>query len=146
MIERIIHNQIEYAIIIRSNYSADGIQFFTHDEYSQQLAYMNRPKGYVIQPHYHNKNRREVYYTQEVLYIKSGRVQVNFYDEESNLVKSVTLSTGDVILLVTGGHGFAMLETTEMIEVKQGPYSSDQDKTHIQIGQEEEISIHDSRE
>ena len=39
------------AIIIRSDYRAEGIQFFTSDVFSQQLAYMNRPTGYVIPPH-----------------------------------------------------------------------------------------------
>ena len=34
-------------------------------------------------------------------------------------------------MLVAGGHGFEMLEPTEMIEVKQGPYSGDQDKSRF---------------
>jgi hypothetical protein len=39
---------------------------------------------------------------------------------------------GDVILLAYGGHGFEMLEPTEMIEVKQGPYAGDNDKTRFE--------------
>ena len=31
-------------------------------------------------------------------------------------------------MLVSGGHGFSVLEEVEMIEVKQGPYSGDADK------------------
>ena len=123
MIERVADDAIEYAIIIRNSYTAEGIQFFTPDEYSQQLAYMNRPKGYVIEPHRHNKVPRNVEYTQEVLFIRKGRVRVDFYDEDSVPATSVELSTGDVILMVSGGHGIAMLEPTEMIEVKQGPYA-----------------------
>jgi mannose-6-phosphate isomerase-like protein (cupin superfamily) len=34
-------------------------------------------------------------------------------------------------LLVKGGHGFEVLEELEMIEVKQGPYAGDQDKTRF---------------
>ena len=41
------------------------------------------------------------------------------------------LQGGDVILLATGGHGFEVLEEIEMIEVKQGPYAGDQDKTRF---------------
>jgi len=36
-----------------------------------------------------------------------------------------------VILLAFGGHGFEMLAPTEMIEVKQGPYAGDADKTRF---------------
>ncbi len=31
-------------------------------------------------------------------------------------------------MLVSGGHGFKVIDEVEMIEVKQGPYSGDQDK------------------
>jgi hypothetical protein len=41
------------------------------------------------------------------------------------------LEGGDVILLASGGHGFEVLEEIEMIEVKQGPYAGDQDKTRF---------------
>ena len=46
-------------------------------------------------------------------------------------MESRILEAGDVILLATGGHGFEVLEEIEMIEVKQGPYTGDQDKTHF---------------
>jgi hypothetical protein len=39
-----------------------------------------------------------------------------------------------VIVLVSGGHGFEMLEETEMIEVKQGPYTGDADKIRFDCG------------
>ena len=38
---------------------------------------------------------------------------------------------GDVILLIQGGHGFEVLEEVEMIEVKQGPYVGERDKTRF---------------
>ena len=92
---------------------------------------MNRPQGYVIPPHVHNPVAREVHYTKEVLFIKSGRVRVDFYDDDQNYLESRILVRGDVLLLAYGGHGFEMLEPTEMIEVKQGPYAGDQDKTRF---------------
>ena len=131
MIERIGDGTTEYAIVIRNSHTAEGIQFFTPDDYSQQLAYMNRPKDYVIEPHRHNKVPRNVEYTQEVLFIRKGRVRVNFYDDDNVYVANVELSTGDVVLMVAGGHGIEMLESTEIIEVKQGPFLGDKDKTHL---------------
>ena len=132
MIERILNNDKELALIIRHSFHKDGIEFFTPNSYSQQIGYMNRPKGYVIPPHIHNPVVREVEYTKEVLYIKSGQLRVDFYSEAQDYLESTILETGDVILLAYGGHGFEMLEPTEIIEVKQGPYAGDQDKTRFE--------------
>ncbi|HHZ65727.1 MAG TPA: hypothetical protein EYN51_09585 [Flavobacteriales bacterium] len=129
------------AIIVYRNFKKDGIEFFTPDDFSQQLAYMNRPAGYVIDPHVHNVVRREVNLTQEVLFIKSGKVRVDFYDDNKNYLESRILESGDVILLAAGGHGFEMLEPTEMIEVKQGPYAGDQDKVRFDPIGASEIKI-----
>lgn len=113
------------AIIVRNEFRPDGIQFVTPDDYSQQLGYMRRPAGYVIQPHIHLQVDRQASFTQEVLYMRKGRVRVDFYRDDESYVDSREISTGDVILLSTGGHGFEMLEESELIEVKQGPYLDD---------------------
>jgi len=131
-VERVVHENKLLAIIIRSDYRKEGIEFFTPNDFSQQLAYMNRPAGYKIQPHIHNKVQREVFYTQEVLFIKKGKVKIDFYDDERNQIDMITVQTGDVILLASGGHGFEMLEDTEMIEVKQGPFAGELDKTRFE--------------
>jgi len=128
MIEKIIHNDLELAIIIRSSYNIDGIKFFSSESDSQQLGYMCRPKDYVIIPHKHNILPREVHYTQEVLFIKSGKIRVDFYDNSKVYIKSTILNEKDVILLSMGGHGFKMIEKSEIIEVKQGPYNGEKDK------------------
>lgn len=132
MIEQIIHQETVLAIIIRADYHKDGISFFTPGDFSQQLGYMNRPKGYVIDPHVHNLVERKVTLTQEVLYIKNGKVRVDFYDDDRNYLESRTVETGDVILLAAGGHGFEMIENSEIIEVKQGPYCGDEDKVRFE--------------
>ena len=144
MIERVHHNGQMLALIIRTNFHAEGIQFFTPDEFSQQLGYMNHPTGYVIPPHVHNPVVREVQYTKEVLFIRSGKVRVDFYSEDQEYLESTILETGDVILLAYGGHGFEMLEPTEMIEVKQGPYAGDGDKTRFEPHLPDELRLRKS--
>lgn len=119
------------AIIIKNNFTCDGVEFITPNEYSQQLAYMHHPAGKVIEAHVHNMVHRNVVYTQEVLFIKRGRLRVDFYDEYKDYLESRILEAGDTILLTSGGHGFKVLEEIEMIEVKQGPYAGDQDKTRF---------------
>ena len=116
------------AMIIRNNYSCAGVDFITPNEYSQQVAYMHHPTGKVIDAHVHNMVHRNVVLTQEVLFIKRGILRVDFYDEYEDYLESKDLYAGDIILLISGGHGFQVLEEVEMIEVKQGPYAGENDK------------------
>lgn len=131
MVESILYKGEVLALILRAGYCAEGIRFFTPDHFSQQLAYMNRPQGYVIPPHVHNSVVREVHFTKEVLFLRSGRLRADFYDDERNYLESRILHQGDVLLLASGGHGFEMLEPCEIIEVKQGPYAGEADKTRF---------------
>ncbi|MFM7518960.1 MAG: hypothetical protein ACKO9B_00665 [Planctomycetota bacterium] len=131
MVETITHGHEVFAIIVRSTFDAEGIRFFTPGEYSQQLAFLKHRAGKQIEPHIHNPVPRQVAYTQEVLLIRKGRVRVDFYGEDTSYLESRTLGSGDVILLIKGGHGFEVLEDLEMFEVKQGPYAGDQDKTRF---------------
>lgn len=132
MIERIENNGIELGIIIRNDFKKDGIDFFTSNDYSLQLGYMNRPKGYIIDPHRHNLVERKVLFTQEVLFIKSGEVRIDFYSDEQDYLESRILLAGDIVLLAKGGHGIEMIEQSEIIEVKQGPYVGEIDKVRFE--------------
>lgn len=132
MVQKIIHNDKLYSVIIRAEFEKDGIEFFTPDEFSQQLAYMKRERGYVIPPHVHNQVQRDVFLTKETVFVRKGKVRIDFYDDDKNYLESRILKTGDVVLLAYGGHGFKMLETTEMIEVKQGPYVGEKDKERFE--------------
>jgi len=85
-----------------------------------------------IPPHVHNAVQRNVHFTQEVLVIKSGKVRVDYYDDDRSYLESRILCQGDVVLLAYGGHGFEMLENSEMIEVKQGPYAGEMDKIRFE--------------
>jgi len=131
VIKEIRHNNSLLAIIISHKFNKPGIHFLTSNELSQQLAYMRHPAGKEIAPHVHNPVHREVQYTQEVLFIKRGRLRVDFYDDDRHYIESRVIEGGDTILLATGGHGFEVLEEVEMIEVKQGPYTADRDKTRF---------------
>ena len=143
MVQRICNGDEMLALIIRADYEAEGIEFFTPDEFSQQIAYMNRPEDYVIPPHVHNPVARSVAYTKEVLFIRSGKLRVDFYTDEQAYLHSTILNAGDVIFLATGGHGFEMLEDTQMSEVKQGPYAGDNDKTRFEPIAAEQVRMLD---
>ena len=129
MIKRIHFGDVEIAIIVYSNFQSQGVKFVTDEGYSQQLAYMNRPKGEFIRPHYHNLNERSVHFTQEVLVLRSGRLRVDFYSPDQQYFGSEELGPGDVLMLAAGGHAFKIIEPVEMLEIKQGPYAGNNDKT-----------------
>lgn len=131
-IEKIYNGDELLAIIIRDNYHASGITFITPDDYPHQLGYMNREKDYVIAPHVHNKVVRTVDFTQETLVVKSGVVRVDFYTQDKEYIESRIIYKGDIILLAAGGHGFKMIQPSEMIEIKQGPYAGAMDKVRFE--------------
>lgn len=130
------------AMIIRDSYECEGVDFITPDAYSQQVAYMHHPAGKTIDAHVHNLVHRNVVMTQEVLFIKKGVLRVDFYDEYEDYLESRDLHAGDVILLISGGHGFQVLEEVEMIEVKQGPYAGEEDKKRFVGINADEVTYH----
>ena len=128
MINEVKFNGELYAIILSHRFDKAGLHFLTPNEFTQQLAYIHHPAGKVIQPHIHNPIPRTVEYSCEVLFVKKGRVRVDFFDNQQLYLESRILETNDTILLMKGGHGFEALDDLEMIEAKQGPYAGEKDK------------------
>lgn len=133
MIEEVHVNGELLALIIRNNFEKPGVSFVTPDHLVQQVAYMQHPAGKQIQPHVHNKVPREIVHTSEVLFIKRGKLRVDFFNQHQQYLHSRVLETGDVIMLAGGGHGFEALADLEMIEVKQGPYAGEADKIRFNL-------------
>ena len=131
-IETITHGLEPIALIIRASYDKKGIQFFTPGSFSQQVAHMKHPKGHKIAAHVHNMIMRQILYTQEVLIVRQGKLNVKLYSSSKEFIGDRILHSGDLILLCGGGHSLEMLEDTSMIEVKQGPYAGDEDKTRFE--------------
>lgn len=141
LVQKIEYNGKTLAIIIKNDYSKDGVEFFTPNDFSQQLAYMKHPKGKRIDAHTHNIVPREVSYTKEVLIIRKGKLRVDFYEDDQTYIESHIVEKGDIILLAFGGHGFECLEEVEMIEVKQGPYLGEQDKVRFAGVKNDEVKF-----
>jgi len=131
-VETIVDGLEAIALIIRAEFNESGIHFFTPANFSQQVAVMRHPKGKKLDPHVHNLVSRQVLYTQEVLLIRKGRLKVTLFNSQHKRLCSLELTDGDLILLCGGGHSFEMLQETSMIEVKQGPYAGENDKTRFE--------------
>jgi mannose-6-phosphate isomerase-like protein (cupin superfamily) len=128
MVEHISNEGELLAIIIPASFQEPGVHFFTKPEFSQQIGYMHYGSGKRIEPHLHLPVSREVHLTQEVIFLRKGKLRVDLYSHEKKYLFSRILAAGDAILLIQGGHGFEVLEPVEMIEVKQGPYAGEGDK------------------
>ena len=142
MIEKIIFKKKLMALIVRGNYrKRKGITFFTSNDSTQQFGYMKHKKKYIIKPHLHKKRMTKIYYTTEVILILKGILRVDFYNQTKKYLFSKVLKEKDIIMLVSGGHGFKVIKDLEMLEIKQGPYNLIKDKIKFENVDEKKIKI-----
>ena len=142
MIEKIVYRQKLLAIIVRGKYrNKKGITFFTPNNSTQQFGYMKHSKKHIIKPHLHKKRVTKISYTTEVILILKGRLRVDFYSGFKKYLFSKILKEKDIIMLVSGGHGFKVLKDIEMLEIKQGPYSLVKDKIKFDKIDEKKIKF-----
>tara|TARA_B100000989_G_scaffold258570_1_gene208503 strand:+ start:762 stop:1190 length:429 start_codon:yes stop_codon:yes gene_type:complete len=125
MIEEVIFKKKLYAIIIRNKFSKDGTHFATKLSLSQQMAHMKYKKGHKIKSHFHKRWIRKISTTVEALFIKKGKLRIDFYTTKGKYCLSKILSEKDTVLTLYGGHGFEVIKNVSMIEIKQGPFTKD---------------------
>lgn len=116
------------AYIIRAELVPSATTFFTPPDFKQQVGFVVYPSGGEIARHSHVPVERQLVGTSEVIVVRSGRCELDIYDDDHTLVATRVLNCGDVMLMVGGGHGFRMLEDTVLLEVKQGPYAGHTEK------------------
>lgn len=119
------------AIIIRHTYDTPGVSFFTEPHNQTQVGILIHKAGHKIPAHYHPLRNRSITGTQEVLVIQEGKVRATFYDADI-IVGVRILEADDVLILMSGGHAFEVLEDCRIAEVKQGPYDATKDKILIE--------------
>jgi hypothetical protein len=131
-IEKFEHNGQLFALIMRQNYEPEGVNFITAEDNPLQVGVLKHQKSSKINPHFHKSSPRTVDKVQEVLHIAYGKVEAEFYGGNGKKVGSSILNSGDTIVLLSGGHGFNILEDCKIIEIKQGPYRGvEEDKVRI---------------
>ena len=116
------------AYIIRFEDIKEGKNFITSNDAEFQLASFNLSDDTIVERHYHPKQERKIKYTNEVLIVLDGELEVDIYDNEKNHIQTVNLKSLDTIALIDGGHGISFNSQTKFIEVKQGPYNEKTDK------------------
>ncbi len=132
-IEKILDKNLILAIIIKDSDWEQGLTFPSSEQDFQQVGLWRYNKGVKLAPHVHLAEPRNVLRTQEVVFIKKGRMRADIYTENEKFLKSIELNKGDTAILLNGGHGYEILEDDTMVlEVKNGPYAgSDKEKERI---------------
>ena len=120
------------AIVYRNEDWVDGLNFFTPNDIFLQAGSWQYPKGKKLDSHRHKIYQRTANRTQELVYVKQGRLKVFLFDDQKRPKQEFLLSQGDSAVLVNGGHGYEILEdNTQILEVKNGPFldvESDKEK------------------
>lgn len=142
MIQKIFHKKKLFALIIdRSFRKLKDVNFLTSPKDTQQIGYMKHKKNHVILPHIHKKRLTKISFTTEVILLLKGILRVDFYDNKQKYLFSKKISKGQIIMLVSGGHGFKVIKDVEMIEIKQGPYSPTKDKKKFKFINDQKIKL-----
>lgn len=126
--ETIVSDQKTLACIIRAETNPLRTTFITPPESDLQVGFVVWPAGCAIERHVHRPLERHIVGTAEVIVVKRGLCSLDIYNENRELVATRELRPGDLALLLGGGHGFRMLKDTVLLEVKQGPYTGNQEK------------------
>ena len=119
------------AIVVRGGFKGKTHNFFTPNDFTLQVGLNFYPSGHSIQPHIHLEQTKRIDRMQEVLFIKKGHVRMSLFDSKKTLVRTIDLFGGDLLLQAAGGHGFEILRSAEILEIKQGPFAGDQDKVRF---------------
>jgi hypothetical protein len=116
------------SIIIRRDYTPTGTTFVTTPDLAQQVGFVVYPAGGVIKRHIHKNVDRQNISSSEALFVRQGKLEIDIYDQDKTLLTTRELEAGDFVLMVSGGHGFRVLEAAILLEVKLGPYAGASDK------------------
>ena len=127
-VQHVLYDGKPLAYIIRAEIIPEKTIFLTPSDFKQQVGFVVYPTGGEIQRHVHRPLERRLIGTSEVLLVRRGLCEVDFYNNERQLVSTEQLREGDILLMVDGGHGFRMLQDTVFLEIKQGPYMGMDDK------------------
>lgn len=133
-VERIEHDGVRYAEIIRADIRADKTTFFSPPSSSFQFGLLAHEAGFCEPPHYHRRFQRQIDDLQQMFVVQRGVVAVQLYSDEGRVIGEVTLRKGDAIVLIHGTHAIRVIEDMQCISVKQGPFlGTENDKVFVEV-------------
>ena len=116
------------AVLIDTKKNNNKKNFYTSNDLDIQVASFNLSYQDVIERHFHYSQNRNIKTTSEVIYLQSGKIEVEIYDINKKFVQNVLVKEEMLIILLQGAHAINIIEDSKFIEVKQGPYDPENDK------------------
>ena len=115
-IKKIVSNDgVTLALVVKKQHT-HAMNFVTEESFPLQLGINYYAKGSKIRPHVHNRIKRIIDLSQEMVYLEQGKAEVYFYDEQGKEAHREILRSGDLVFFASGGHGFDILAETKIIE------------------------------
>lgn len=123
------------AILVRGAYPTDGPGFVTDDKQPLQVGVMSLAPGHKIPAHVHRPHVRTVERTQEVLFVRAGKMLLTLYTSRGDRITEVMLGSGDAVVLLGGGHALEVFgpDRAEIFEVKSGPYAGNREADKYEL-------------
>lgn len=100
----------------------EGKHFLTNGDDALQVGVLHFPKDSEVQAHTHKDKNVSHIKAMEVIMVTKGVMEASIYDTKGVKVISLFLFAGDVLIQMSGGHGFKFEKDTKILEVKCGPY------------------------
>jgi len=116
------------AYLVRGGAPPTETTFLTPDDCGLQVGHVVYPAGGEIARHVHLPIERHLVGSTEVLLLQQGRCEVDVYTDDRRMITTREMHVGDILIAVSGGHGFRVLEDTVLLEIKQGPYPGGAEK------------------
>lgn len=121
--EKIQYKDRLLAIVWRCDDWVSGLHFPTPDDWFIQVGCWQYSSGKRLADHCHKNYERMVSQTQEMVFVKQGRMRVFIYNKDKSLVENIILEKGDMAIIGDCGHGYEILEEdTQVLEAKTGPF------------------------
>lgn len=121
--EKIIYKNTLIAIWVKK--LKNGPVPLTDPRQPLQVLTHKRRAGKYTKAHAHAPKKRITQRLQECLVVLKGKIKVDLYDSKNKFFKSIYVSSGEAVIFMGGGHAVHILENTELIEVKNGPFMED---------------------
>ena len=101
----------------------EGLTFYSDSSDLLQVALWAHPKGRLLSSHKHLLVERNTFGTTEVIFVITGSIHFDIYDDQNALLTEGVLVKGDLLICHAGGHGYRILDSdTQVLEIKNGPY------------------------
>ncbi len=122
--EKLIEDRgVIIAKVIKNHEWPKNLKFYSTEDDFLQVATWNYNSGKHLKAHGHKICERVSNRTNELLFIKQGKLKIYFYNGRNKLIAEVVIKTGDMVVVYAGGHAYDILEDyTQVLEVKNGPY------------------------